>query len=490
MAAYLAFDLGASSGRAMLGRLDGGRLEIEEAHRFSNGGTDVNGNLHWNILGLFEELKTGLRKALAKEPSIAAVAVDTWGVDFALIDANGSFAGFPYHYRDSRTDNAYATVLPVLPRAEIYEKTGIQLMPINTLFQLAVMQQNNAPALQIADKLLMMPNALTYLLCGDISAEYSIATTSQLFDPFGKDWSWELIDRLKLPRHIFPPIKQSCTVVGKLRDSLCAELNCSPIPVVLVGSHDTASAVAAVPVTHNRSWAYISSGTWSLLGVELDAPRTDEGAKLTEFTNEGGVGGKIRFLKNIMGLWLVQESRATWTRRGENYTYDELDSMAAEAEPFRSLIDPRDQTFSAPGDMPARFADFCARTGQPVPATPGQVIRCALESLALCYRFTIDELEKAVGRRIEVLHIVGGGVKNLVLNQFTANAVDRPVLAGPVEATATGNLLGQAMAMGEIADLGQLRQVVRASSTMQEYTPRDTADWAAAYARYRKLLGG
>ena len=489
MSSYLAFDLGASSGRAILGELEHGKLSIEEIHRFENGAIDVNGSLYWNLLGLFRELTIGLKKALDSGVELAGMAVDTWGVDYALLDRNGDFVGFPYHYRDARTADIYDYAFAIVPREEMYARTGIQFMNFNTIFQLAAMKRDDSPLLEVAHRMLMMPNALTYLLCGSMSAEYSIATTTQAYDPVAKDWAWDLIDALGLPRGMFPPIAAPATVAGQLRDSICDELNCSPIPVLLTGSHDTASAVAAVPASSDRKWAYLSSGTWSLLGLELDEPCLTPEAMAANYTNEGGVGGKIRFLKNIMGLWLVQESRATWTRQGKAYGFDELDAMAAEAEPFRSIVDPNDDRFIAPGDMPARIREFCRDTGQPEPETPGQIMRCALESLALRYRQTVDELEDLSGDVIEVLHLVGGGSQNEVLNQFAANAIQRPVVTGPVEATAIGNIICQAMATGEIASLDEARAVVRASFETKEYAPEDGPAWEAAYTRYRELVG-
>lgn len=490
MKCFMAIDLGASSGRAMLGRLAGGRIELEELHRFENGGVEVGGNLHWNLMGLFNEIKAGLRKAAEQGIELSGIAIDTWGVDFALVDRHGTFLGFPYHYRDSRTSNVFDYAFKSVPRAEFYEETGIQFMPINTVFQLIAMKHNDDPVLGIADRMLMMPNALTYMLCGDISAEYTIATTSQAYNPTTGDWAWGLIEALGLPKDLFPEIRRPGTVVGKLHESLADELGCGQVPVILVGSHDTASAVAAVPATGDKSWAFLSSGTWSLFGRELVKPLIDEAAMSANFTNEGGVGGRIRFLTNIMGLWLVQESRAEWKRQGARYTFQELEEQAASAEPFRSLIDPNDESFIAPGDMPGRIRAFCERTGQPVPETPGQVVRCALESLALKYRQSVEELERLTGEPVDVLHLVGGGTKDRTLNQFTANALNRTVITGPVEATATGNLLTQAMATGDIADLEELRDVVRNSFDTETYSPQDAAVWDDQYHRYQALCRG
>ncbi|MBT3285750.1 MAG: rhamnulokinase [Victivallales bacterium] len=485
---YLAFDLGASSGRAILGTLSDGRIELEELHRFDNGPVDINGGLFWNLLGLFAELKQGLANALAKGVKISGIAIDTWGVDFGLIDGNGQFVGFPRHYRDPRTTDIYPYAFGKVPRDEMYRTTGIQFMNLNTVFQLVAMERDGDSSLQTGEKLLFMPNALTYLFSGNASAEYTIASTSQLCDANTGTWAKKMIEGLDLPMAILPDIVPPCTVVGELREAICEELKCDPVPFILVGSHDTASAVAAVPATTGKSWAYLSSGTWSLLGVELDKPLISDAGLAANYTNEGGVGGKIRFLKNIMGMWLIQESRSEWRRQGQNYTFDEMDMMAAEAEPFRSFIDPNDESFVAPGNLPERIAEFCRKTGQAVPETPGQIMRCALESLALRYRMALDEIEEITGQGIEILHLVGGGVKNLVLNQYTADAIGRPVITGPVEATALGNIAAQAMATGELADLAEARCVIAASTDTNTLLPADGAEWDEAYGRFRQLF--
>jgi rhamnulokinase len=485
---FLAFDLGASSGRAMLGTFAGGRLRVEEIHRFENGGIDVNGGLFWNLLGLFAEMKHGLKKALARGIRLSGMAIDTWGVDFALLDAKGQFVGFPRCYRDPRNATIYDYVFRQMPRDTLYSRTGIQFMPFNSLFQLCAMQRDSDPALAAADKLLFMPNALVYLFSGVVSAEYTIASTSQALDPATRQWAWDVIRQLRLPERLFPDIVPPCSVAGPLRPAICEELNCEPLPVLLTGGHDTASAVAAVPAATPRGWAYLSSGTWSLLGMELDAPRVTSRARQLNYTNEGGVGGKIRFLKNIMGLWLLQESRTHWQRQGTAYSWEDMGALAEGAAPFRSLIDPNDDSFLTPGDMPSRIQAFCRRTGQPVPDSPGAIIRCALESLALRYRQTVEELEELTGESIQTLHLVGGGTRNRLLNQFTADAVQRCVVTGPVEATAIGNLIGQALAVGDLPDLAAARALVRDSFSTETFTPLQAAAWDEAYRRYRSLV--
>ena len=485
---YLAFDLGASSGRAMLGTVADGKISLQEVHRFENGAVDVDGGRYWNLLGLFAELKRGLAKALETGVELAGVAVDTWGVDFALLDAKGKFAGFPRHYRDPRTADILPWAFARVPRERFYERTGIQFMNLNTIFQLAAMVRDGDPLLVSGKTLLFMPNALTYLLSGNVSAEYTIATTSQAYDPHAGDWAWDIIDALGLPRSLFPRVAAPCTSAGLLRPSICAELNCKPLPVILVGSHDTASAVAAVPAQEDRSWAYLSSGTWSLLGVELSAPQITPAALAANYTNEGGLAGRIRFLKNIMGLWLIQECRHEWQRQRLELSFEEMGRMAAAAEPFRSLIDPNADVFLAPGNMPERIAAFCRDSGQPVPETPGQIVRCALESLALRYRRTLDEIEQLTGRPVEVLHLVGGGSQDAVLNQFTANAIQRPVITGPVEATALGNIAAQAIATGALKSLADARAAVRRSAATQTCLPEQGAAWKSAYDTVRRLF--
>lgn len=485
---YLAFDLGASSGRAILGSVSADSLEIREIHRFDNGAVDINGGLFWNLLGLFAELKHGLRRAFELDLKISGVAIDTWGVDFALLDRTGQFVGFPRHYRDPRNAGILDYVFARIRKEHLYARTGIQFLDFNSLFQLAAMQRDQDPALANAHRLLMMPNALTYLLCGAVSAEYTVATTSQALDPGARDWAWDLIDALELPRTLFPPIVEPGTVAGALRTTLCAELHCPAVPVILVGSHDTASAVAAVPAVDDGSWAYLSSGTWSLLGIERREPLITPQCLALNYTNEGGIGGTIRFLKNIMGLWLVQECRAQWEREGSTYSFAELTELAAAAPPFRALIDPNDACFVAPGNMPARIAAFCRKTGQPEPKGPGQIVRCALESLALRYRQTVEEIESLSGQRVERLHLVGGGSRNKLLNQCTADALGRPVITGPVEATAIGNILCQALATGQLRDLKQARSLVRRSFPAETCDPRAGTAWGAAYERYRAFL--
>ena len=480
---YLAFDLGASSGRAILGTIEDGKISLKELHRFANGPVSINGGLFWNILGLFSELKVGLAKALQETPDIEGIAIDTWGVDYTFIDSDGFIVGNPRNYRDPRTEDVMDYAFNKISKEKIYELTGIQFMSINSVFQLAASVRDNDKQLQIADKLLFTPNALSYLFCGNVSAEYSIATTSQIFNPKTKTWAWDIINALGLKTKMFPKIVPSGTIAGELLPSIQEELKCGPIKVILTGSHDTASAVAAVPVEPGSNWAYLSSGTWSLIGLELDEPLINEETLKANYTNEGGVGGKIRFLKNIMGLWLIQQCRDEWIRQGCEYSFGKMVELAAAEEPFFAFVDPNDQSFVTPGNMPQRIVDYCKKTGQRVPETHGQIIRIALESLAMRYRRSVIELEKITGKKIDVLHIVGGGCKNDLLNQFTANACGRKILTGPVEATALGNIVVQAMATGDVKDLAEARRIVAASTELGTFLPQDAASWDKEYDR-------
>ena len=481
---YLAFDLGASSGRAILGTIEDGKISLKDLHRFANGPVSINGGLFWNIIGLFTELKAGLAKALQETPDIEGIAIDTWGVDYTFIDSDGFIVGNPRNYRDPRTEDVVDYAFEKISKEKIYDLTGIQFMSINSVFQLAASVRDNDKQLQIADKLLFTPNALSYLFCGNVSAEYSIATTSQIFNPKTGTWAWEIINALGLKPSLFPNIVPSGTIVGELLPSIQEELKCGPIKVILTGSHDTASAVAAVPVEPGSNWAYLSSGTWSLIGLELDKPLINAETLAANYTNEGGVGGKIRFLKNIMGLWLIQQCRDEWIRQGCEYSFGKMVELASAAEPFFAFVDPNDQSFVTPGNMPQRIVDYCKKTGQRVPETHGQIIRIALESLAMRYRRSVIELSKITGKKIDVLHIVGGGCKNDLLNQFTANACGCKILTGPVEATALGNIVVQAMATGDVKDLAEARRIVAASTELGTFTPQDAAAWEKEYARF------
>jgi rhamnulokinase len=483
---YLACDLGAESGRLMLGTLSAGRLALEEIHRFANTPVHVNGSLCWNIAGLFDGLEAGLRKAGTRDERIASISTDSWGLDYVLLDERGRIIEPTFHYRDSRTERGVAATFAKVPWPAVFAETGIQFMPINTIYQLAA----EAPErLTRARQLLMIADAFNHHLGGIACAEVSLASTSQLYNPRKGNWSAVLLEALGLPKHLFPKIVPCGARLGRMRRTAANQAALDGTEIIATCSHDTGAAVAAVPAEGER-WAYISSGTWSLIGVERATPVINDLCRELNFTNEIGHGGTVRLLKNVIGLWLVQECRRAWAQAGREFDYATLAEMAAAAPPFVSLVNPADPRFLPPGDMPARLAAFCRESGQPEPASPGAMIRCALESLALLYRRRLEELQQLVGHRIDRIHIVGGGSRNPLLNQFTADALQLPVHAGPVEATALGNVLLQAIALGQITSLAAAREIVRASFSIETFTPRDASAWDAAYARFRALPGG
>jgi rhamnulokinase len=481
---FLAFDLGAESGRGILGSFDGSRLSLEVVHRFANAAVRTLDSLHWDVLRLYGEMLNTLRLCAAKHGQLDGLGVDTWGVDFALLGRDGTLLGNPRHYRDPHTENIMEQAFARVPRLDIFRHTGIQFMRFNTLFQLLAMQRDRSPLLDAAETLLFMPDLFHYFFTGIKVNEYTDASTSQMLDPRSRGWAHELISAFGLPAKILGTLVQPGTVLGPLRATIVGETGINAVPVIAPASHDTAAAVAAVPASAS-SWAYISSGTWSLMGVELNQPLVSDAALAANFTNEGGVGGTTRFLKNIMGLWLVQECRRAWERAGTIHSYDDLTRQAESAKPFASIVDPDDSSFILPANMPAALADFCRRSGQPAPEGVGGTVRCALESLALCYRWVLERLEELTGRRAEVLHIVGGGSQNALLNQFTADACNRPVLAGPVEATAIGNVLVQALGVGALGSLADAREVVRRSFEVRTFTPFQPDAWQAPYERFR-----
>jgi rhamnulokinase len=483
----LAFDLGAESGRGVLGLFDGQRLRLEVVNRFANGPVRTLDTLHWDVLHLFTEMTAGLRRCAAEHGGIDSLAVDTWGVDFALLGRGGTLLGNPRHYRDPHTETIMDAAFAQVSRLEIFRQTGIQFMRFNTLFQLLALQRDRSPLLEVAETLLFMPDLFHYFFTGIKVNEYTDASTSQMLDPRSRGWAFGLAKALGLPAHLLGTLVAPGTVLGPLRAPVAAETGLKPVPVIAPASHDTASAVAAVPAT-GTSWAYISSGTWSLMGAETTEPLLGEKALACNFTNEGGVGGTIRLLKNIMGLWLVQECRRVWERARKALTYDDLTRLAEASPAFISLVDPDDAGFILPPNMPAALGEFCRRSGQAVPVEPGPVMRCALESLALRYRWVLERLEELLGRRLEVVHIVGGGSQNALLCQFTADACNRPVVAGPVEATAVGNVLVQAIGLGLLGSLADARAVVRQSFEVRTYSPQNPECWQEPYQRFLKLI--
>ena len=493
----LAVDLGAESGRAILGAFDGRRIALSEVHRFPNTPVPLPDGLHWDALNLWSEIRKALGLALQSTGGeLAGIGLDTWGVDFGLLDKHGVLLGNPYHYRDARTDGMMEAVFNRVQRADVFAQTGIQFMQLNTLYQLFAMVTRSEPTLAAAETFLTMPDLLNYWLTGRKVCEFTNATTTQCFDTRRMTWARPLLQRLGIPDRIFPEVVLPGTVLGSLRGQVAEEVGAKgTLPVIAPACHDTGSAVAAVPAS-GEDFVWISSGTWSIMGVNAREPVINEQTLACEMTNEGGVDRTFRLSKNIMGLWPVQESRRTWAREGHSYSYDELTRMAAEAEPLRSLINPDHDDFLKPGDMPARVRAYCQRTGQPVPETPGQVVRACLEGVALKYRWVLERLERLQGspsapRRLDTIHIVGGGTKNKLLSQLTADATQRQVITGPVEATATGNLLVQALALGEISSLEEAREVVRSSFDVQVFEPDTTTcqAWNDAYARMLALMG-
>ena len=482
----LAFDLGASNGRAILGQLDGGKLHLRELHRFENNYIEMNGVFYWDLPYLFNQLKQGLlafRQANVGE--LDCFGIDTWGVDYGLLDRNGHLLGNPRAYRYSVDADAEA-VWETVGFPTLFARTGIANNNYNTLYQLYRRKREGDVALENAETLLLLPDLLGYFLTGEKKSEYTEVTTSMLYNPTTKDWDWQTIRELGLPETIFTPIDRAGTLRGKLRPELAAELGLNQANFAAVGTHDTASAVAAIP--GSGSFAFCSSGTWSLFGVETDHPILTDSVRDANFTNEGTIQGGFRPLKNIMGLWLIQECRRDWQKQGRNYSWNEIVAEAEQAEPFRSILDPDYGEFFAGGDMVKKIQNFCRKTSQPVPETVGQIAHCIYESLALKYCWALERLEEIKGERIRQLNIVGGGIQNKLLNQMAADAIDRPVVTGPIEGAAIGNLLAQAMALGEIRTMDELRDVVRASEPVSRYEPNHTPAWQAAYTRLLSLL--
>ncbi len=481
---FLAVDLGAESGRVVAGNFDGARITLEEVHRFPNGPVNVRGSLFWDLLRLWTDIKAGLTKAAdLYGDRVVGIGLDTWGVDFGLLARDDTLLGNPYHYRDSRTDHAMAAAFEIVPREEIFKRTGIQFIQFNSLFQLTAMAEAGSPLLDAAETFLNMPDLLNFWLTGRKVSEFSIATTTQCYDPRTNDWAFDLLEKLGVPTRIFGEIVPPGTVLGPLLASVAEETGLGPVPVIAPATHDTGSAVAAVPMDPDNA-IYLSSGTWSLMGIESKQPVINEQMLAHNLTNEGGVDGTFRLLKNIMGLWLVQELRREWQRAGEDHDYGEMVGMAAAAPAFGPLIDPADARFMAPGDMRVRLQALCAETGQAVPETKGALLRTALESLALEYRCVAESLDEIAGKHLATIHIIGGGSKNELLDQFASDATGRTVVTGPVEATALGNVMVQAIATGHLGSMVEGRQVIRQSFDVKTFEPRDSAAWEAAYERY------
>ena len=468
----LAIDLGAESGRVMAVHLEHGQLRLENLNRFANVPKTFDGTMHWDVVGLWREIKDGIRKASSLNPR--SIGVDAWGVDFALLDERDQLVDLPVHYRDPRTNGMMEAVFSHVSRADVFEQTGIQFLPINTIYQMMSLVAANSPQLAAAHTFLTMPDLFHFWLGGQKVCEFTNATTTQLYNPRARGWATSMMDALEIPRYIFPEVVQSGTRLGMYEG----------IPVIAPASHDTGSAVIGIPLRSNRE-AYISSGTWSLVGMEMGAPIINERALTANMTNEGGAGGTTRLLKNVMGLWIIQQCRATWESRGQAYSYAELVELARVAPQLQSIIDPNDVRFLPPGDHPQLIQNYCAEHGQPVPQSPAEIVRCVLESLARAYRGVIDILRELTGIDIEMIHIVGGGSQNTLLCQMTANATGLPVVAGPVESTVIGNALVQLIALGEISGISQARAMVANMSDLVHYEPHDVAAWNELLPRVR-----
>jgi rhamnulokinase len=483
--AYIALDLGAESGRAILGSLRSDKLHIEEKARFANEAQKIGGHFHWDIDALFSNIKKGMRSCAEAEIRPESVAIDTWGVDFGLLGRDGVLLDRPYSYRDHRTDGMMERFFEIVPRQRVYELTGIQFMQLNSLFQLFASVSEDPGLFKRATRLLFMSDIFNYLLTGETKSEFTIATTSQIFNPRTGDWDTELLSALGAPRSLMQNIVQPGTSMGSLKQSIAEETHLEGIGVTAVASHDTGSAIAAVPAQGN-DWAYISSGTWSLMGVEIEVPIITKDALNANFTNEGGVEGTFRFLKNIMGLWLLQQCRKEWSSSAQ-YSYDDLMRLTDDAKRFRSMIDPDYSDFFNPPSMQEAIRVYCGKTGQMAPEKPAEFVRCILESLALKYRATLDQLNDLTGRRIAGVHVIGGGSQNRLLCQYAANAMGVPVIAGPVEATAIGNIMMQAHAMGHVGSLAEIRTIIRQSFQLARYEPKDQDVWDSAYGRFSML---
>ena len=478
----LAFDFGASSGRAILGKLENGKIVMEEVHRFSNDPVQIGKTMYWDTLRQFYEIKQGMVKAKLNG-GFESVGIDTWGVDFGLLDSRGHLLESAVHYRDERTVGRQEKVFEKISKEEIYNLTGIQFNNFNTIFQLYALLQDRPELLERAETMLLTPDLFNYFLTGEKKAEYTMVTTTQLMNAKTQTWSDKIVDALSIPRMILPKIVSSGSVVGDISDSICTELGIAPAKVIAVASHDTQSAVVAVP-TEDEDFIFISCGTWSLFGTEMKEAIINDTSYQLDVSNEGGYGNTFTFLKNIIGLWLAQESRRQWIREGQEYSFSELEKLALEAEPFQSFINPDAPEFNTAGDIPSRIRAFCSRTGQKVPQTVGEIMCCINQSLALKYRYVLEQIEVCTGKSFDKIHMIGGGIQSKLLCQMTASASGRKVIAGPVEATALGNIAVQLMTLGEIRDVKEARKIIKDSEITYEYVPQDREKWDEAYERF------
>lgn len=482
----LAFDFGASSGRAVIGSFDGNKITLTEVHRFSNEPVKVGKTIYWDILRLFHEIKQGIIKAKLAG-GFESIGIDTWGVDFGLVDKFGDLIENPIHYRDERNFGMIEEAEKIISKNELYNITGIQFMEFNTVFQLLSLLKNRPHILNNADKMLMLPDLFNYMLTGEMTTEYSIATTSQLTDLETKTWSYYLIDKFNFPKRLFTPVVKSGSVVGTLLNDIATELGVPKVKVIAVCSHDTQSAVTAVP-SQDKDFAFISCGTWSLFGTELETPIISEESKAFNITNEGGFEGSIAFLKNICGLWLIQESRRQWIREGKEYSYAQLEELALKEKPFACFIDPDASDFVAMGNIPKRIQSFCERTGQYVPQTIGEIVRCIYESLALKYRYTFEGIKQATKKEYDKIHIVGGGTKDKLLCKMTADACNCEVVAGPIEATVLGNIAVQLLSDGTIKDLEQARKVIAKGENLLHYFPDRAKEFDESFEQFKSII--
>lgn len=485
MKKVLAFDFGASSGRAIIGSFDGEKITLKEVHRFTNDPVDLGGTLYWDVLRLFYEIKQGIVKAKIAG-GFDSIGIDTWGVDFGLIDKNGRLLENPVHYRDKRTSGLVEESFKSVPRQKMYDITGIQFMELNTLFQLISLKKQRPEMLERADKMLFMPDLFAYFLTGKMCSEYSIASTSQLIDINTRSWSKELLDAFGIKESLFAPLTEPGTQLGNLSKKICEECGVESVPVISVCGHDTQSAITAVPC-ESGDFAFLSSGTWSLFGTELQKPIVNETSLKINITNEGGFGGTTGFLKNIIGLWLIQESRRQWQREGKDYSYADLEKLALSEEPFKCFIDPDAPEFVPQGNIPERVREFCRKTGQYVPESVGEIMRCIYESLAMKYRMTFEKLCECTGKDYPVIHVIGGGTKDGLLCRMTASSCGKTVKAGPIEATVMGNVAVQLMSDGAIGSISEARKAVAASESLKTYEPENTDEWIKAYESFVKI---
>ena len=490
---FLAFDIGASSGRAIVGTLNDNNLALDEIYRFPNRGIRKDDSFLWNILGIYNEILNGLKKYVTKYGNhLDGIGIDTWGVDFVLLDKNDELVGPSYHYRDSRTKGMLNYMFDKVSKEEIFNSTGIQFMELNSSTQLYSLIYNKSPKLAISETFLMIPDYLNYLLCGKKCSEYSIATTTQLINPNTLDWSQKLIEKLGLELKLFQKIIPSGTVIGKLREDVAKKVGLKKdTNIITPACHDTGSAIAAVPVEMSKykrkEWGYLSSGTWSLLGVELNKPIINTKSLELNFTNEGGVENTIRFLKNVTALWIIQECKKEWEKQSLEISWEQITSSAAEAKHFQCFLNPDDPLFHNPPDMIKAIQQFCERSDQIPPKTIGDISRVIFESLAFRYKQVINSMEKITNKKVELLFIIGGGSSNQLLNQFTANSLNIPIKAGPVEATAIGNILMQAKAIGTVKRLDEIRNIVIKSFSIIDYYPEDVKSWIDGYKKYLKF---